>query len=169
MSEPDLLAFQRLFDSLGLDPDRDAAAGRAPAARLPPPGPRRRARRLPGCVRNAGSICWPSAAPEVLKLLEPMPWCRTRTALNLNTAGELAIAASIPGLDRRRAPEVAARDRAPVRTLPAASASAAAGSCPRWSRARRCPHARFFLVTGRLRSRPAGRSAAGYCADRRRS
>lgn len=152
LSEPDLLAFQRLFHGLGLDPDLvprlgerlllalgSAAdvAGEAPAALRP--------QRLEHLVVMG-------LPPQALALLRPHAvWLPSRTALNLNTAGEIVIEASIPAIDRAEARRlVAARDRAPLRSLAAAQRLLPADA-PQLESSRFSLASRYFLASGQLR------------------
>ena len=152
LSEPDLLAFQRLFDALGLDPDLVQQLGErlllslgsaqdAPGAE--PVGLR------PQRLEHLLALGLP--APALAAIKPQVTWLPTRSALNLNTASDIAIEASIPAIDRAEARRlVAARDRDPLRSLAAAQRRLPADA-PQLESARFSVSSRYFLVTGRLR------------------
>jgi general secretion pathway protein K len=172
VSEPDLEAFRRLFELLGLDPaeiervaenlrlalDAATEGGAVDAAALRP--------------RRVEQLRWLGLSSTSLQVLAPhITLLPGRTTLNLNTAGAEAIAASVPGFDLAGARRlVGERERAPFRTLaeaarllPAAPAPApqgapaprAAASAPRAATPaasdRLSVTTRFFEVRGRLR------------------
>ncbi|NIC42234.1 type II secretion system minor pseudopilin GspK [Aquabacterium sp. A08] len=115
-SDEDLAAFRRLFAALHL-PDTelerlvtrllqahhgDPEAGSAPTRPLPP--------------QRFGQLAWLGLAPHTLDALAPhATWLPERTPLNLNTAGPLALWASVPGLELAQAQRfVGQRGQAPL-------------------------------------------------------
>ena len=150
LSEPDQLAFARLFARLGVDGavleqlgdqlllSQGAALEGGTSAPLRP--------------RRLEQLAWLGLSAESLRVLQPyVVLLPARTPLNLNTAGVEAIAASIAGLESADARKfVEARDRRPLRSLadaqrllPAGVAALAPGQFSVASR--------FFEVRGRLR------------------
>ena len=150
LSEPDQLAFARLFERLRVDGavlerlgdrlllSQGAALEDSASAPLRP--------------RRLEQLAWLGLSAESLRVLQPhVVLLPARTPLNLNTAGIEAIAASIAGLESADARKfVEARDRRPLRSLadaqrllPAGVAALAPGQFSVASR--------FFEVRGRLR------------------
>ncbi len=151
LSEPDQLAFARLFERLGLEPqllerltERWLLAVGAVAEEAGVSAPLR--------PRHLEQLAWFGLGAETLRILEPyVVLLPTRTPLNLNTAGVEAIHASVPGLEVSEARKfVEARDRRPLRSLAEAQrllpADVAALAPGQFSVA-----SRFFQVRGRLR------------------
>ena len=165
VSEPDMQAFTRLFELLGLDPaeleqmaanllqaaatttSNDAAAATVAVAVA--------GDAVPLMPRRVEQLRWLGLSAASLRQLEAhITVLPARTQLNLNTAGAEAISASIPiGLvDARRM--VAERERKPYRTLAEAGRSIAAA--PGALNSNRLSVAtRFFEVRGRLRMEQA--------------
>ncbi len=156
LSEPDVKAFVRLFESLGLEPselenmagklraalDTSADAQPAPATALLP--------------RRVAQLRWLGLSDSSLLRLAPhITVLPSRTPLNLNTAGAEVIAASIPGLDLAGARQLlSARERTPFRTLADARKLLPAGS-EALNPAQFSVATRFFNVSGRLRMEQA--------------
>ena len=151
VSEPDLLAFTRLFELLGLelselerlaenlrlalDPDAQNTAGAV--ALLP-----QRVEQLRWLGLSASSLQRLSDFVTVLP---------ARTPVNLNTASREVLAASIPGADMAAATQlIAARERRPFQSLAAANRVLASATEPLDS-ARFSVATRYFEVRGRLR------------------
>ena len=159
LSEPDLRAFTRLFDLLGLDPaelDRMAdklrlavATGTGVSAGS---GTVDEADMVPLRPRRVEQLRWLGLSAASLRQLEPhITVLPAHTPLNLNTAGAQAIAASIPALelaDARRM--VAERERKPYQTLADAGKviGAPAGAL---NTSQVGVTTRYFEVRGRLR------------------
>jgi len=152
VSEPDQLAFARLFELLGLETSElDTmveqlllATSVAPDT-VDKPVAQLRPRRLE-------QLQWLGLSAASLLILQPhLVLLPARTPLNLNTASAEVIAASIAGLELAQARKlVSARDRAPLRNLADAQkelpADSAALSASQFSVA-----TRYFEVHGRLR------------------
>lgn len=165
VSEPDLQAFTRLFELVGLDPAEleqmsaklllavggsggvTAAAGAA-GATVFSAAPDAVAPLLP---RRVEQLRWLGLSAASLHQLEPyITVLPARTQLNLNTAGAEAISASIPVslVDARRM--VAERERKPYQTL--AEAGRAIAAAPGALNSNQLAvSTRFFEVRGRLR------------------
>lgn len=119
VSEPDLQAFGRLFDELGLDrSELDAMVANLQLAVVNAPS-QDDARPIPILPRRVGQLRWLGLSGASLARLAPfVTVLPTRTQVNLNTADALVIAARIEQLDLPAARNlVAARARTPFRTL----------------------------------------------------
>ena len=152
ISEPDQQAFSRLFEQLGLEPSEvDVVAANLVLA-LKPVFDAGNDAPVPLLPRRLDQLRWLGLSEHSLLALSPhISMLPVRTALNLNTAGPDAIAASMPGLDLTDAKRlVAARERAAFRTLAdvakALPADTAAPAATQFSVA-----TRYFEVHGRLR------------------
>ncbi len=152
ISEPDQQAFSRLFEQLGLEPSEvDVVAANLVLA-LNPASDAANDAPIPLLPRRLDQLRWLGLSEHSLLALSPhTSMLPARTALNLNTAGPEAIAASMPGLDLTDAKRlVAARERAAFRTLAdvakALPADTAAPAATQFSVA-----TRYFEVYGRLR------------------
>ena len=152
ISEPDQQAFSRLFEQLGLEPSEvDTVAANLVLA-LNPASDTGNDAPVPLLPRRLDQLRWLGLSEHSLLALSPhTSMLPVRTALNLNTAGPEAIAASMPGLDLTDAKRlVAARERAAFRTLAdvakALPADTAAPAATQFSVA-----TRYFEVHGRLR------------------
>ena len=165
VSEPDLQAFVRLFDLLGLDPAELAqmssklllavGTGSGVTVTTGPAGVTV-AIAAPEVVaplspRRVEQLRWLGLSAASLRQLEPhITVLPARTQLNLNTAGAEAISASIPVslVDARRM--VAERERKPFQTL--AEAGRAIAAAPGALNTNQLSvSTRFFEVRGRLR------------------
>jgi len=95
---------------------------------------------------------WLGLSPSTLqRLAEHATWLPERTALNLNTSGELALYASVPGLERAQAQRlVQQRERAHFTSLEQAAAAFGAAST-HISAERFTLSSRYFLLQGQLR------------------
>lgn len=147
-----LQAFEKLFGLLGLPAGElqrmaenmrfavDISADNRSGAFAPLP---------PADMRQ---LTWLGVSPETAAALAPhVVLLPARTPLNLNTAGALAIAASVPGLDLASAQRlVAQRDGAHFRNV-AAAASAAGSAGTGFNEGDHSVGTRFFEVRGRLR------------------
>lgn len=114
ISEPDQQAFSRLFEQLGLEPSEvDVVAANLVLA-LKPVFDAGNDAPVPLLPRRLDQLRWLGLSEHSLLALSPhISMLPVRTALNLNTAGPDAIAASMPGLDLTDAKRlVAARERA---------------------------------------------------------
>ncbi len=152
ISEPDQQAFSRLFEQLGLEPSEvDVVAANLVLA-LKPVFDAGNDAPVPLLPRRLDQLRWLGLSEHSLLALSPhISMLPVRTALNLNTAGPDAIAASMPGLDLTDAKRlVAARERAAFRTMAdvakALPADTAAPAATQFSVA-----TRYFEVHGRLR------------------
>ena len=152
VSEPDMQAFTRLYELLGLDPSEleplSAKLRMALEAGIDPTlndtGPL-----LP---RRMEQVRWLGISAASLRQLEPyVTLLPSRSPLNLNTAGAEAIAASIAGLDLAGARRlVSERSQTPFRSLAQASRLLPAG-IEALSPSHFSVTTRFFEVRGRLR------------------
>ena len=149
LSEPDLAAFARLFEVLGLPQsqlqkmaenlrfalDRNAANGSSPLAPL-----------VPQRVEQLG---WLGLPPETIAALQPyITILPTTTPVNLNTAAAEVLEATVPGLSMADAQRmVAARASAPFRTMDEAARAAGLDAVA----AKVSITSRFFEVRSRLR------------------
>ena len=155
LSEPDHLAFARLFERLGLE---SAVLERLTerwllAAGVAADGTAEGAGKgAPLRPRHLEQLAWLGLNAETLRVLQPhVVLLPARTPLNLNTAGIDAIYSSVPGLELAEARKfVEARQRQPLRSLAEAQrrlpADVAALAPGQFSVA-----SRFFEVRGRLR------------------
>lgn len=152
VSESDLLAFGRLFDSLGIErSELDAMVAnlqRAVVGGIPEDD----TRPVPMLPRRVAQLRWLGLSAASLQRLAPfVAILPTRTQLNLNTADALVIAARIPELDVSAARNlVAARARTPFRTLSDIARLLPAGSAA-LNPSEVGVGSRFFEVRGRLR------------------
>ncbi len=154
LSEPDLAAFARLFEVLGLPQsqlqkmaenlrfalDRNAANGSSPLAPL-----------VPQRVEQLG---WLGLPPETIAALQPyITILPTTTPVNLNTAAAEVLEATVPGLSMADAQRmVAARASAPFRTMDEAARAAGLDVSALTAVASKVNIAsRFFEVRSRLR------------------
>jgi general secretion pathway protein K len=162
VSEPDLQAFTRLFELLGLDPaelDQMSsklllAAGAGSAATATAGALAANAESddgTPLLPRRVEQLRWVGLSAASLHQLEPyITVLPARTQLNLNTASAEALSASIPVslLDARRM--VTERERKPYQTL--AEAGRAIAAAPGALNSNQLSvSTRFFEVRGRLR------------------
>jgi len=152
VSEPDLQAFERLFDLLGVD---SAELERMVANLLlavDSATPTDSTRSVPILPQRVAQLRWLGVSAGALRRLEPfVVILPTRTPVNLNTAPAEVIAARIPGVDLAQAASlVSARARAPFRTLVDAQKVLAA-SIPALNASEVGVASRFFEVRGRLR------------------
>ena len=152
VSEPDLQAFERLFELLGVD---SAELERMVANLLlavDSATPTDSTRSVPILPQRVAQLRWLGVSADALRRLEPfVVILPTRTPVNLNTAPAEVIAARIPGVDLAQAASlVSARARAPFRTLVDAQKVLAA-SIPALNASEVGVASRFFEVRGRLR------------------
>lgn len=151
-SEPDLHAFERLFDALGLERSELermvanlllAVASDAGASD---------ALEIPIVPQRVAQLRWLGlSADSVLQLAPYVVVLPTRTQLNLNTASALVIAAGIAGVDASDASNlVAARARSPFRTLADVTRLLPALTVP-LNPSEVGVSSRFFEIRGRLR------------------
>lgn len=120
VSEPDLQAFERLFDALGIArAELDQLVAQLLLAVVGPAAQGGELRAVPILPQRVEQLGWLGvSAASMGKLLPHVTVLPTRTQLNLNTADALVIAARIPNLDDSDARNlVAARARTPFRSL----------------------------------------------------
>jgi general secretion pathway protein K len=152
ISEPDMQAFSRLFELLGLEAAelQALADNLRHAMDVTAPGLQNATASL--LPRRVEQLRWLGLSEASLRKLTPhITVLPVRTTLNLNTATEEAIAASIQGIeveDARRL--VRARARAPFRSLAEASRALGAESAT-IALAQFSVNSGFFEVRGRLR------------------
>ncbi|MBL8336907.1 MAG: type II secretion system minor pseudopilin GspK [Rhodoferax sp.] len=164
VSEPDQQAFARLFELLGLDASEiDTVAANllralTPVAAAPAAGasqaetPPDKEQPVPLLPRRLDQLAWLGLSAESARVLAPfITMLPVRTPVNVNTAPEEVLAASIPGIDRTDAQAlVSARQRAPFRALGAVMPLLPAGT-EALAPGRFSVGTRFFDVRGRLR------------------
>lgn len=152
ISEPDMAAFTRLYEQLGLPlAELNAAVDelRSTIERAAnDPLPSRTALK----PRKLAHLGWLGIGPGSLAALAPhVAVLPERTTLNINTASAQALVASMPRLDMAQAQNlVTERERQPFKTLAEASRALPALS-DQLSEAQHGTRSRFFEVRGRLR------------------
>lgn len=153
ISEPDLRAFTKLFEVLGLPPTElsllannllQSQAIGTPAKPLSPLTP------LP--PQRVAHLAWLGLSAPTLVALEPfITWLPQRTTVNVNTASVTVLYASSPGLDMARAQELDnARKAAHFKTLDDANKLIGSAAEPLVD-AHHSVNSRYFLVRGRQR------------------
>ncbi len=152
VSESDLHAFERLFESLGLAPAEleRMVANLLLAADSGAPADATGA--IPILPQRLEQLRWLGLSGDSVRRLEPyVTVLPTRTPVNINTASAEVIAARIPGIDLSDARNlVGARARSPFRTLTEVARSLPAGVGP-LNPAELSVASRFFEIRGRLR------------------
>jgi general secretion pathway protein K len=152
ISEPDMLAFRRLFEQLNL-PEGELTAAVNELVRTqnlarndPKPSPSAMA------PRKLAHLTWLGLRQSSLAVLEPhVVVLPTRTPLNINTASKETLAASVPGLDLARAQQIVSeRERTPFKTL-AEAEKLIGNEQVQLSDLHHGTRSRFFEVRGRLR------------------
>jgi len=152
VSEPDMMAFTRLYEQLDLPlPELTAAVDELLSTTnlaLNDPLPSRTAL----TPRKLAHLGWLGIGPGSLAALEPhVAVLPERTTLNINTASPQALAASMPRLDMAQAQRlVTERQRTPFKTLADAS-SLFPALTDQLSGSLHGTRSRYFEVRGRLR------------------
>ena len=152
VAEPDVEAFTRLFELLGLDPSeltqiveqlRRAVVGNTNAADTG---------EVPLRPRRQEQLHWLGLSAPSARLLAPyIVVLPTRTPLNLNTASAEVLAASLPGFDLAQARTlISAREKAPFRSL-ADVQKLLDATVPALDANRFSIGSRYFEVRGQLR------------------
>ncbi len=154
VSEPDLQAFERLFESLGVDPTELERMVANLLLAVDSATPTDNTRSVPILPQRVAQLRWLGVSADALRRIAPfVVILPTRTPVNLNTAPAEVIAARIPGVDLAQAASlVSARARAPFRTL-ADAQRALAASVPALNASEVGVASHFFEVRGRLRLR----------------
>jgi len=151
LSAPDLEAFQRLFDALGLaQVELNQVAQRLPLALRAPDGASAGADRPLPPTRLA-DLSWVGLSAQTIERLRPYAtWLPERTPLNLNTASPLVLhaAANVNLATARDWAQL--RDRRPFESLQDAH-SRTTPSAPALEPQRFSVSSRYFLVSGQLR------------------
>lgn len=151
LSEPDVQAFERLFEQLGLrTSELNAVASQWLAASQPPSAAQ--TGDVPLLPRRLGQLAWLGLSPASIRALAPfVTVLPERTPVNLNTASVEVLVASVPGLDTARARRLLEqRALRPFKTL--ADATAVLGdSTPALQANHHATTSRYFQVLGRLR------------------
>lgn len=153
ISEPDLRAFGKLFEVLGLPPSElsvlannllQSLATGTPAKPLSPLTP------LP--PQRVEHLVWLGLSAPTLVALEPfITWLPQRTTVNINTASVTVLYASSPRMDMARAQELAnARKAAHFKILDDANKLIGSASDPLVD-THHSVNSRYFLVRGRQR------------------
>jgi general secretion pathway protein K len=152
VSEPDLQAFSRLFERLGLQPGELTALAENLRFALDTSAGSSAVSRAPLLPQRVEQLVWLGLSPRSLALLRPyITLLPVRTPVNLNTASALVLSASIPRLDLAQAQRmVSARQVSPFRTLADAGKLTGEAVGP-LNAAQHSVNSRFFEVRGRLR------------------
>lgn len=152
VSEPDLQAFERLFDALGIArSELDQMVAQLLLA-IVSGEPQDGVTDIPILPRRVAQLRWLGlSAASVAQVAPYIVVLPTRTQLNLNTASALVIAARIADIDEADANNlVAARARAPFRTLADVTRLLPALPAP-LNPSEVGVSSRFFEIRGRLR------------------
>lgn len=153
LSEPDVAALQRLWESLGLPVSELQAAANelllTTRLALSDPQPSRSAL-LPA---KFSQLAWLGISRESLARLEPhLTVLPQRTVLNLNTASAEALAASSPGLDLARARRlIGVRERTSFLSIGDAAKVLGESEIPQIADQYHGVRSDYFEVRGRLR------------------
>ncbi|MBL0919487.1 MAG: type II secretion system minor pseudopilin GspK [Hydrogenophaga sp.] len=153
LSEPDMAALQRLYESLGLPVSELQAAANellhTTRLALTDPQPSRSAL-LPA---KFSQLAWLGISRDSLARLEPhLTVLPQRTVLNINTASAEALAASSPGLDLARARRlISARERTPFLSIGDAAKVLGESEIPQIADQYHGVRSDYFEVRGRLR------------------
>jgi general secretion pathway protein K len=152
VSEPDLQAFSRLFERLGLQPGELTALAENLRFALDTGAASGAAARAPLLPQRVDQLVWLGLSPRSLALLRPhITLLPVRTPVNVNTASAVVLSASIPKLDMAQAQRmVSARLVSPFRTLADAGKLAGDAAGP-MNAAQHSVNSRFFEVRGQLR------------------
>ena len=152
VSEPDLQAFLRLFELLGLDAAEPERMAENLLLALDPGAQAGAGDAVPLLPRRLEQLRWLGvSAASVRQLAAFVTVLPARTPLNLNTASVEAMAASVPALDMAGARQlVSARERRPFQSL-AAAARAMASKTEALDSNQFSVATRYFEVRGRLR------------------
>lgn len=147
----ELLATQRLFESIGVAPGVATRLATGLRDAMAPFGSPDRSATAPLTPRNIGQLGWLGIdAGSVRRLAPYVVILPVRTAVNLNTASREVIAANVEGLDMGGAQRlVQARQRTPFKTL--AEAQALLPANLKMEESRVGVLSNFFEVHGRLR------------------
>ena len=159
LSEPDVQAFERLFEQLGLPTTELNTAARQWLAASQPlkppdgqPAPPPQTGDVPLLPRRLAQLTWLGLSAASVQALSPFATVLPeRTPVNLNTASVEVLVASIPGLDTARARRLLEqRALRPFKTL--ADATAVLGdTTPALQERHQATTSRYFQVLGRLR------------------
>ncbi len=151
VSEPDLLAFTRLFELLGLEVSELERLAESLRLALEPET-QNTAEAVSLLPQRVEQLRWLGLSANSLQRLAAfITVLPARTPVNLNTAAREVLAASIPGADMAAATQlVAARERRPFQSLAAANRVLAPAIEPVDS-SRFSVATRYFEVRGRLR------------------
>ncbi len=153
LSEPDVAALQRLWESLGLPVSELQAAANelllTTRLALSDPQPSRSAL-LPA---KFSQLAWLGISRESLARLEPhLTVLPQRTVLNINTASAEALAASSPGLDLARARRlIGVRERTPFLSIGDGAKVLGESEIPQIADQYHGVRSDYFEVRGRLR------------------
>ena len=151
VSEPDLLAFTRLFELLGLELSELELLAENLRLALEPEA-QNTADTVALLPQRVEQLRWLGLSATSLQRLSAfVTVLPTRTPVNLNTASREVLAASIPGADMAAATQlIAARERRPFQSLAAANRVLVPATEPLDS-SRFSVATRYFEVRGRLR------------------
>ena len=152
LSEPDMEAFTRLFDMLGLEHAELATLAEQLLLSITGNTDAETVRPVPLRPRRVEQLAWLGLSPASALLLAPhIVVLPTRTTLNLNTASAEVIAARMPDMDLADARKLlAARSRTPFRSL-ADVQRLLNPAAPALDAAQYSLGTRYFEVRGQLR------------------
>ena len=152
ISEPDMEAFTRLFDMLGLDHAELATLADQLLLSITGNTDAETVRAVPLRPRRVEQLAWLGLSPASALILAPhIVVLPTRTTLNLNTASAEVIAARIPDMELADARKLlAARSRTPFRSL-ADVQRLLNPAAPALDAAQYSLGTRYFEVRGQLR------------------
>lgn len=151
ISPADLAAFGKLFNALNLQPfELEALAQNLLRALTRDETEPDRARPL--LPERYEQLGWLGLTGQTLDILSPhVTWLPERTTLNLNTATELALQASVPGLETSQARALLEQRNQQHYTTLEDAATALGGLREPLSPQRFSTTSRFFMVSGELR------------------
>ncbi|MDP3135008.1 MAG: type II secretion system minor pseudopilin GspK [Burkholderiaceae bacterium] len=151
ISAPDLRAFARLFEQLGLPPQQLSAFTENLRFASDTSADNRSGGMAALMPQQIEQLVWLGLPPESVARIAPfVTLLPQRTPLNINTAQAEVIQASVPGLDMSEAQRlVAARQSAPFRSV--ADADQLLGGTGKLAEGTFSVASRFFEVRGRLR------------------
>jgi general secretion pathway protein K len=145
------LRCQKLFDAVGVAPAEQERLFSSLAALLVRSNTEKADPNPPLMPERFDQLGWLGLSSRSLQALAPhATWLPERSTLNINTASDLALYASVPGLDRNQARKIVQqRSRQHFKSLNEVrdTVPSLAGQ---WSEVHHGTSSRFFLVRGRL-------------------
>lgn len=153
ISPPDLADFRRLYGDLGLDTEELESAARRLLETHRRAEDELEPTDTPLMPVRYAQLSWLGISPRSLRVLAPhATWLPTRTRINLNTASEQVLAATLPGVEPGLARQLAAqRELTPFAKLDDIRRWLPAGLDKVVDEARHDVRSQHFEVHGRLR------------------